>query len=306
MSNFINFYQKNRKIILIITWILAIIIICSFSYKSIKSHINYTYSQEDFSIQKEDFYKSQSFKANKIKEIDIRLISEKITIQATEGSEIEIELYGNWKKKNEAKISYKNDILTIIQKNKQNFNISNRFILVKIPSHLLSENTKINIEIISGSCELSDILIKEISIESVSGRSFLKNIECKEASLENVSGRIQIENSSINEVETECVSGSIDIEGMFDEISCNSVSGRIIVNNKKDFDRDCEFSTISGSIKIYLPSTANAELDCSSGSGTSFNEFTGTKSKKLKEKIGSGKYELEAESISGSIEIRKN
>lgn len=307
MSELIEFYEKKRRKILTVIWVITFCIvgICLINFVRTKNKFLNSETSNTPALV-DGFYDSYTFRTNKLDEVEITLISESLIIQPVNDDEISIELYGDWNKKNEPKVSCNNGILSIVQKEKRGLNLSKRSVLVKIPSHILSAKTNFNIEIVSGSCELSDIFANNINIENVSGRSFLKNIECKESNIENVSGKIQIENSTINELDANVVSGAVYIEGNFDEISCEAVSGSINVSNKKDFERDCDFSTVSGSIKIHLPSDANAKLDCSTGSGTSFNEFTGTKSKKLKEKIGSGKYELEAESMSGSIEIRKN
>ena len=62
--------------------------------------------------------------------------------------------------------------------------------------------------------------------------------------------------------------------------------------------------TISGTITIDLPANTNAKINCSSGSGSVFCEHTNTKAKSLEEKLGQGSYELEANSMSGSIKIQ--
>lgn len=307
MNSFITFYEKNRKKILSISWVIVfcIIGICLFSY--IKTNFSSSNSTKSNTPSLTGtIYNSHIFDADKLDEVKIALVSENLIIQLTNKDELSIDLYGDWNKKNELKISFKNNILSIIQKNKRKNIFSKRSVLVKIPSRILSANTNYNISIVSGSCDISDIIANDINIENVSGQTFLKTVESKETTIENVSGRIQIEDSIINELDANVVSGAINIEGLFDEISCEAVSGSINVYNKKDFDKDCDFSTVSGSIRIHLPANTNAKFDCSTGSGTSFNEFTGTKSKALKEKIGLGNYEIEAESITGSIEIRKN
>ena len=75
--------------------------------------------------------------------------------------------------------------------------------------------------------------------------------------------------------------------------------------SKKDFESDSDFSAISGSIQLYLPADANPELNCSSTSGHVYSEYHDSKTKKLKDKIGSGLYELKAKSVSGSVKINK-
>ena len=95
------------------------------------------------------------------------------------------------------------------------------------------------------------------------------------------------------------------MDGSFDSVNANAVSGGISVSNNIDFTKDCNFNVTSGSISISLPESSNATLNCASFSGRVSNEFTGSKDKVLKEKLGSGSYTLKAESVSGSISINK-
>ena len=146
--------------------------------------------------------------------------------------------------------------------------------------------------------------MSKLNISNVSGSIKLSNIVCKSSNLECVSGSVKVENCSIDSVEIATVSGSIKAEGYFDELDADAVSGSIKVLNQKDFTKDSSFSTISGAITIDLPSDTNAKIDCSSTSGSVLCEHTNTKAKSVDQKLGNGTYELEANSMSGSIKIQ--
>ena len=307
MSNFTDFYEKNRKLILSLLWIFAVLIIVVTIVKNGfggDSFSSFEDEQTLQSLEEDGIYNTYSFNANKIDDIQISLVAEKLTVQPVNTNEITVELYGTWSKKLEPEVSYTNNTLTIKQKQKNGVNLHKRSVVVKLPSEKITQNTITKIENVSGSVQLSDFEMSKLNISNVSGSIKLNNIVCKSSNLECVSGSVKVENCSIDSVEIATVSGSIKAEGYFDELDAEAVSGSIKVQNQKDFTKDSSFSTISGAITIDLPSDANAIIDCSSTSGSVLCEHTNTKAKSVDQKLGSGTYELEANSMSGSIKIQ--
>ena len=307
MSNFTDFYEKNRKLILSLLWIFAVLIIAGTIVKNTFGSDSFLSFEDDSTLQsleEDEIYDTYSFNANKIEDIQIALVAEKLSIQPVNSNEITVELYGPWSKKLEPEVSYTNNTLIIKQKQKNGVNLHKRSVVVKLPAEKITQNTITKIENVSGSVQLSDFEMSKINISNVSGSIKLSNIVCKSSNLECVSGSVKIENCSIEDLEIATVSGSIKSEGYFDELDADAVSGSIKVLNQKDFTKDSSFSTISGAITIDLPSDTNAKIDCSSTSGSVLCEHTNTKSKSVDQKLGSGFYELEANSMSGSIKIQ--
>lgn len=307
MSNFTDFYEKNRKLILSLLWIFAVLIIAGTIVKNTFGSDSFLSFEDDStlkSLEEDEIYNTYSFNANKIEDIQIALVAEKLSIQPVNSNEITVELYGTWSKKFEPEVSYTNNTLIIKQKQKNGVNFHKRSVVVKLPAEKITQNTITKIENVSGSVQLSDFEMSKLNISNVSGSIKLSNIVCKSSNLECVSGSVKIENCSIEDLEIATVSGSIKSEGYFDELDADAVSGSIKVLNQKDFTKDSSFSTISGAITIDLPSDTNAKIDCSSTSGSVLCEHTNTKSKSVDQKLGSGFYELEANSMSGSIKIQ--
>ena len=307
MSNFTDFYEKNRKLILSLLWIFAVLIIAGTIVKNTFGRDSFLSFEDDSTLQsleEDEIYNTYSFYANKIEDIQIALVAEKLSIQPVNSNEITVELYGTWSKKLEPEVSYTNNTLVIKQKQKNGVNLHKRSVVVKLPAEKIAQNTITKIENVSGSVQLSDFEMSKINISNVSGSIKLSNIVCKSSNLECVSGSVKIENCSIEDLEIATVSGSIKSEGYFDELDADAVSGSIKVLNQKDFTKDSSLSTISGAITIDLPSDTNAKIDCSSTSGSVLCEHTNTKSKSVDQKLGSGTYELEANSMSGSIKIQ--
>lgn len=307
MSNFTDFYEKNRKLILSLLWIFAILIIVVTIVKNGFGGDSFSSFEDEQTLQsiaEDGIYNTYSFNANKIEDIQISLVAEKLTVQPVNTNEITVELYGTWSKKLEPEVSYTNNTLIIKQKQKNGINLHKRSVVVKLPSEKVTQNTIAKIENVSSSIQLSDFEMSKLNISNVSGSIKLSNIVCKSSNLECVSGSVKVENCSIDSVEIATVSGSIKAEGYFDELDADAVSGSIKVLNQKDFTKDSSFSTISGAITIDLPSDTNAIIDCSSTSGSVLCEHTNTKAKSVDQKLGNGTYELEANSMSGSIKIQ--
>lgn len=307
MSNFTDFYEKNRKLILSLLWIFAVLIIAGTIVKNNFGSDSFLSFEDDSTLQsleEDEISNTYSFNANKIEDIQIALVAEKLSIQPVNSNEITVELYGTWSKKLEPEVSYTNNTLIIKQKQKNGVNLHKRSVVVKLPTEKITQNIITKIENVSGSVQLSDFEMSKLNISNVSGSIKLSNIVCKSSNLECVSGSVKIENCSIEDLEIATVSGSIKSEGYFDELNADAVSGSIKVLNQKDFTKDSSFSTISGAITIDLPSDTNAKIDCSSTSGSVLCEHTNTKSKSVDQKLGSGFYELEANSMSGSIKIQ--
>lgn len=301
MNNFLDFYKNNRGTILVIIWILAFLLIGFFILGQVSKRIR----NSTTAISVDNLYKSYTFETTQLNNIEINLISENLIVQPADDNKITVELYGSWNSQIEPTIDCNNSNLIIKQKTKRFFNFGQKFVLVKLPVNAVSPNTNFNAELVSGRFEMHDFNLNKMNVETVSGTSFIKNIESEKLDVNSTSGKINIENSTIKKLDIYSTSGALNIEGMYNEISAEAVSGKITVTNKKDFENDSDFSAISGSIQLYLPADANPELNCSSTSGHVYSEYHDSKTKKLKDKIGSGLYELKAKSVSGSVKIYK-
>ena len=301
MNNFLDFYKNNRGTILVIIWILAFLLIGFFILGQVSKRI----SNSTTAISVDNLYKSYTFETTQLNNIEINLISEHLIVQPANDNKITVELYGSWNSQIEPNIDFNNSNLIIKQITKRFFNFGQKFVLVKLPANAVTSNTNFNAELVSGRFEMHDFNLNKMKVETVSGTSFIKNIESEKLNVNSTSGKINIENSTIKELDVYSTSGALNIEGMYNEISAEAVSGKITVTNKKDFENDSDFSAISGSIQLYLPADANPELNCSSTSGHVYSEYHDSKTKKIKDKIGSGLYELKAKSVSGSVKINK-
>ncbi len=127
-----------------------------------------------------------------------------------------------------------------------------------------------------------------------------------------ISGEIEVRDLR-SEVDVSTVSGDIFVStsGM---AWANSVSGDIEVDmGDYDWD-DMDFSTVSGDITLWLPDDFGAEIDFNSLSGDFDSDFDLTVRRERKRKwigtdleatIGNGGRELNLDTLSGDVELRR-
>lgn len=145
----------------------------------------------------------------------------------------------------------------------------------------------------------------------------------------NVSGRIEIRDS-VGEIDLKTVSGNISAVRIKGSVDAETTSGRIelsdiseaksvrakVLSGGISYDGQMapggrfNFETLSGSIKLMIPSNAGFELDAEAFSGRVNSEFPitmqGTISpKELRGVVNNGGATLRVKTFSGSIDIRK-
>ena len=143
MSNFTDFYEKNRKLILPILWIFAVLIIAVIIVKNNFGSDSFSSFEDDStfqSLEEDEIYNTYSFNANKIDDIQISLVAEKLTVQPVNTNEITVELYGTWSKKLEPEVSYTNNTLIINTKKSKNQHINFLLIIRNNTIHTLYQH----------------------------------------------------------------------------------------------------------------------------------------------------------------------
>ncbi len=112
-------------------------------------------------------------------------------------------------------------------------------------------------------------------------------------------------------IDADLVNGSIKVSDATGNSKLQSVNGSIKVNYQRlseDVDK-ISLNTVNGSIKLYLPDNANAEVSAETMHGSLKSEFglevdknlfTG---KEMNGTIGSGHTQIRLESVNGSIKV---
>ncbi|MFC1839252.1 DUF4097 domain-containing protein [Thermodesulfobacteriota bacterium] len=190
---------------------------------------------------------------------------------------------------------------------------------------LIPDKAQLRVKSVSGSVEALNIG-GSVDIETVSGRIELveagKGAKCKSISgsvyveeitgnavLNSTSGKVHAE-SVKGSVEAHSVSGSIVLReiSLAEEIKAESISGSIKMLGELSPGGNYEFKTISGGIRLDLPSKSDFELEANTMSGTVRCNFELKVSGKISRKkiqgvAGKGGSSLKISSLSGGITI---
>lgn len=191
---------------------------------------------------------------------------------------------------------------------------------------LIPDKAHLRVKCVSGSVEVTNIggplTIETVSgkIEvagadggakctSVSGSVYLEGI-AGDAVAKSTSGRIRAEGIK-GSVEANTVSGSVDISNVSkaEEIKAETVSGGIEMQGELSPGGIYEFKTLSGRIRLDLPSKSDFELEANTFSGSVQCDFElkvsgEIKRNKIQGVVGKGGASLKVSSFSGGISIK--
>ena len=189
--------------------------------------------------------------------------------------------------------------------------------------------TRLEVETISASIDASGFTATA-ELATVSGAISLSGA-LQSAQVETVSGAIEVEGEQTR-VEAESVSGSIDLRGISQSVDAatvsghievsatsisrahfESVSGRIEFRGSLDGGARLDAEVHSGGVVLDLPADISARFEIETFSGSIDNEFGPaaerndrySPGKWLKFTTGDGDAEINVESFSGTIRLRK-
>jgi DUF4097 and DUF4098 domain-containing protein YvlB len=150
---------------------------------------------------------------------------------------------------------------------------------------------------------------KDVTANSVSGSIYLEGA-AGDATLETVSGRITVD-EILGAVSAKTVSGGIDLMSGSEvkEVRAETVSGSIRAKYMLGKGAHA-FKTVSGGIRMELPTNSGFNVNAQTFSGSIDSDFEITMSGKIDNKnikgiVGNGGPELSMESFSGSISLEK-
>ncbi|MEE4305042.1 MAG: DUF4097 family beta strand repeat-containing protein [Wenzhouxiangella sp.] len=188
----------------------------------------------------------------------------------------------------------------------------------------------LELETVSGDMSVRDLSGPALEVESVSGDLELSAIDSAEIDIQTVSGDIQADAVAGEESDFESVSGDLTIRGARGRIDVQAVSGHVDLEATEVSDFESE--TVSGDLKARLSPTPGATLSLSSHSGSlelhlavgdtpriraetysgriesDFGEVEEAgfgPGASLRVDGGSGAVEVEAQTFSGSLTIRR-
>lgn len=218
---------------------------------------------KEFNIKGESNAHAEMRIDDEINKISIDIPNGKILIERAVDSAITLS-QDIWSKKNDLidylDIDIDEDSLNITVNDKYNKVDASAVIKLSLAKNLY-EN--LEIDIVNGTVEISDVDFKDQTIDSVNAKITIIN-SSGNLSIDNVNGKIDIKNTN-GELEIDNVNGAVYLSNISGEMaSVDAVSGNIRVDglNSKEFDAD----TTSGNIRIFgIKDTKNISLDSTSG-----------------------------------------
>lgn len=218
---------------------------------------------KEFNIKGESNTHAEMRIDDEINKISIDIPNGKILIERAVDSAITLS-QDIWSKKNDLidylDVDIDEDSLNITVNDKYSKVDASAVIKLSLAKNLY-EN--LEIDIVNGTVEISDVDFKDQTIDSVNAKITIIN-SSGNLSIDNVNGKIDIKNTN-GELEIDNVNGAVYLSNISGEMaSVDAVSGNIRVDglNSKEFDAD----TTSGNIRIFgIKDTKNISLDSTSG-----------------------------------------
>ena len=143
----------------------------------------------------------------------------------------------------------------------------------------------------SGSVELTDVRGDEVSVDTGSGSVIGSNVTAPVANFDTGSGRIEIDGIAARDV------------------ICDTGSGRVELRFTTDVD-NLEVDTGSGSVALWLPADAGAQVEVDTGSGGIDIDVplrvTSSARRHVEGELGDGEGRIEVDTGSGGVTIRSN
>ncbi|GAB6087697.1 DUF4097 family beta strand repeat-containing protein [Alkaliphilus crotonatoxidans] len=169
-------------------------------------------------------------------------------------------------------------------------------------------NVGFNFENLSMDIYLPKQYQKELSLHSISGDVLMDKLQLSKIEAETISGKISLDGAILERGFFKSTSGNIEINHYLGELRGETVSGHLAVELAGLEDK-VDINSISGDIKVALPSDSSFKLMANSTSGKITSDFPMTvngksKSNTLEGIVGKGEHELELKTISGNINIR--
>jgi len=201
-------------------------------------------------------------------------------------------------------ISFRADIDNVFSWFSGDGNMPSKALVVEVPASLLGKLDDFDIDNVSARIEVDGVYGDKTEINSVSGQITCADMTCDELILSSTSGSIDAESCTADKLELNNVSGSMRAEGDFRDVNVETVSGSVKLESRIAPD-EISGDSVSGKITVILPEGAGFTAKLDTVSGALSCEFPGTLSdKKIVSGDGSGDYKFN--SVSGGISIEMN
>lgn len=148
-----------------------------------------------------------------------------------------------------------------------------------------------------------DFALNLLDLDTASADLSISNMAMKDADVDGASGRSRFENCRLGSLSVDTVSGDVFISGQVTELDVDSTSSSIQAE-LTNVPREISADTTSGSLELTLPKDAGFTLELETISGNFRSDFDTTKNGSIY-RCGDGRCEIEVDSVSGGVTIRK-
>ena len=148
-----------------------------------------------------------------------------------------------------------------------------------------------------------DFVLNALSVDTASADLSVTDMSIGEADVDGASGRCRFENCQLGSLSVDTVSGDVFVSGTATELDLDCVSSAIqaqLTNVPNEISSD----TTSGSLELTLPKDAGFTLELETIGGNFRSDFNTTKNGSIY-RCGDGRCEIEVDSVSGGVTIRK-
>lgn len=148
--------------------------------------------------------------------------------------------------------------------------IDNRFVLkvtspkfsvdgtIKVPQ---GDVDRFQIQLLNGEVDLDGLTSKEIVVKDKNGDVTLNKVTAKEVSLDLLNGDIDIQNSPIDTLVMNDLNGDVRVNGYIRNLSADTLNSDFYLTKKDTNDANVKIKTVSGDVKLSLPSQMNLTID---------------------------------------------
>ncbi|MBO0992172.1 DUF4097 family beta strand repeat-containing protein [Bacillus sp. SD088] len=126
---------------------------------------------------------------------------------------------------------------------------------------------KISIRVFNGGVRGTNLQAESFVIKTTNGKADLTNIQGEKLDLDTVNGQVALVESQIEKVEAETVNGTIKAEGVYKDLSLQSLNGNIDCIVTKQAPNIIETKSVTGNIHVTLPDGIAIDGDVQSNVG---------------------------------------
>lgn len=268
-------------------------------------------------------------KVGGLSSINVKSVSSRINILPSDGQEVKAHLYGDAvvvpKLTSEAYSGNLNINVEYPIGIGVNLNFSDLTLDVEVPK---SYSGDFSIDTVSGPVVINDFKFEKMTLKSVSGSLKAKNISAESTSINTTSGTVDLQNLKGNlyfrsvsgaltatmsdiasKADIKTTSGKVNISGLGSDLNFSSVSSGLTADFAA-INGNIKLQSTSGALSLKLPASTQFKLDFKTTSGGFSNNFPIIMSNSDKHRfigaVGNGGNQIQADTVSGSLEITKN